>query len=233
MGRSYVCRLRSFPKRIISSYHDKVTVKYDDKTRFEFVQQLDWKTMKQFSEKPRKENPKQLSYIPSNAAARSTPQMARRLTARTAWTAAGNGESRSHATRGPSRARGGERGRARNSPLPPWRWRRARATLATRLAICPDKRVGEGEGKVGAKGGGKGKGKASKGYERSNVANGAAEEGHDDIHTNLVRNGNAKLDDREFASNTQSRIDELLSYGVLDEWYVRKFYEDEYDPDAK
>ena len=51
---------------------------------------------------------------------------------------------------------------------------------------------------------------------------------------NLVRNGNAKLlvDDREFAKNTQFRIDELLSYGVLDEWYVRKLYEDEYDPDA-
>ena len=155
--------------------------------------------------------------------------MARRLTARTAWTTAGNGKSRSFATFGPSRARGGERDRARNSPLPPWRWRRARATPATRLAICPEKRVGKGSGKGGGKGG---KGKSNKGYERSNAANGSAEESPDDIYMNLVRNGNAKLDDREFASNTQSRIDELLSYGVLDEWYVRKFYEDEYDPDA-
>ena len=106
---------------------------------------------------------------------------------------------------------------------------------------CPEKKLGKGGDKGSGKGGGKGsgksggkggKGKSNKGYERSNAANGSAEESPDDIHMNLVRNGNAKLDDREFAKNTQSRIDELLSYGVLDEWYVRKFYEDEYDPDA-
>ena len=74
--------------------------------------------------------------------------------------------------------------------------------------------------------------KTSKGSESSNVATGVVKiEGGDADHMSRVRQGNQWLTDKQFNSNTQLRIEELIHCGHH-EGSVRKFYAEEYEPDA-